>query len=465
MKEPASVRFLGAAGTVTGSKHLVTFGERRVLLDCGLFQGLKELRARNWAAPPIPPGELDAIVLSHAHIDHTGALPLFVRRGFHGPVYCTSATADLARVLLPDSAHLQEEEAERANRRGYSKHKPALPLYTVEDAEAALKLLRTKRFGDEFQVADGIRATYRRAGHILGSASIDLRLGDAGARRLAFSGYIGRWNRPILRDPEPIEDADVLLLESTYGDRLHPPDPAKELADVVNGAVKRGGALLVPAFAVGRAQELLWMLRHLEEERRIPQLPIFLDSPMAIDATEIYCRHPEDHDFDMRSLTSPDSCPLWSARVKPTRTAQQSKQINDVAGPAIIISASGMATGGRILHHLRMRLSDPKTTVLLVGFQAPGTRGRSLQDGADELRIFGDLVPVRAKVEAISGLSAHGDQSELLRWAGGLKRPPHRVYLVHGEPDSAAALARAIEEKLGWKARPAKDGETVSLDA
>lgn len=463
MSEPLSIRFLGAAGTVTGSKHLVTFGDRRVLLDCGLFQGIKELRERNWKPPPIPPSSLDAIVVSHAHIDHVGALPIWVKHGFRGKIYCTSATADLIRILLPDSAHLEEEDAERANRRGYSKHRPALPLFTIEDAEAAIRLLETRRLGEEFAVVDGIRATYRRVGHILGSSAIELGLGNGDGRRIVFSGDVGRWDRPILRDPDPVDGGDVLILESTYGDRVHPPGAADQLARIVNEAARRGGALVVPAFAVGRSQELLWLLRSLEGEKRIPALPIFLDSPMAVDATEIYCRHPEDHDLPMRQLTSPESCPFWGPHVRATRSAEESKKINDVAGPVIIISASGMATGGRVLHHLKLRLPDPKTTVLLVGFQAPGTRGRQLQDGAGAVRIHGELVEVRAKVESMSGLSAHGDRNELLRWASGLKRPPRDVYLVHGEPGPAQALAGAIVEKLGWPARPAQDGETVAV--
>lgn len=457
------LRFLGAAGTVTGSKHLITFEGRRVLLDCGLFQGEKALRERNWRTPPVPPSEIDAIVLSHAHIDHTGALPLYVKYGFRGPIYCTSATADLTRILLPDAAHIQEEEAERANRRGYSKHHPALPLFTNEDAERALKLLEVRNFRQEFSVIDGVRATYRRAGHILGSAHIDVKLGNAGASRLVFSGDIGRWDRPILRDPELVDGADVLLLESTYGDRLHPPDRAAELQRVVNEGAGRGGAIVVPAFAVGRAQELLWMLRELEEAKKIPELPIFVDSPMAVNATDIYCRHPEDHDIEMSRLTSGTHCPFWSSRVKATKSTEESKAINEQKGSMIIISASGMATGGRVLHHLRRRLPDPKTTVLLAGFQAPGTRGRSLQDGAKELKMYGEMVPVRAKIESMSGLSAHGDQAELLRWLRGFERAPRQVYLVHGEPKSALVLAGVIQEKFGWKARPAVDLETVPL--
>lgn len=465
MNEPISIRFLGAAGTVTGSKHLVTFGDRKILLDCGLFQGLRELRDRNWKPPPVPPAEIDAIVVSHAHIDHIGALPLWVRNGFRGKIFCTEATADLAGVLLPDAAYLQEEDAERANRRKTSKYQPALPLFTIRDAEETLKLFVTRSLDEDFPVVDGVRVRYRRAGHILGSASVDVALGASGEKHIVFSGDVGRWNRPILRDPESPDGADILLLESTYGDRVHPPNPSAELARVVNEAVRRGGSLVVPAFAVGRAQELLWLLRSLEDEKKIPQLPVYLDSPMAVNATEIYCRHSEDHDLEMSALTSPTSCPLWSARVRPTRSAEESKRINDITGTAIIISASGMATGGRVLHHLRHRLPDPKTTVLLVGFQAPGTRGRTLQEGAQEVRIHGQMVPVRAKIEVLSGLSAHGDREELLRWASGMKRPPRQVYLVHGEQKTMETFARTITERLGWKARPAIDGETVAFDA
>jgi metallo-beta-lactamase family protein len=464
--QPPTVEFLGAAGTVTGSKHLVTANGRRVLLDCGLFQGLKTLRERNWTAPSFAPSELDAVILSHAHIDHSGYLPLLVRRGFRGPVFCTRSTADLLGNLLPDSAYLQERQASHANYHGYSKHAPALPLYTMADAEEALTLLEPQPFGEVLRITDGIAATFRTAGHILGSATIDLLLdGRPGSDplHLVFSGDLGRWGRPILHDPQPVPEADVLLLESTYGGRIHPPTVDEELARCIRIAAERGGALLVPAFAVGRTQELLWWIRQLEDDGRIPKLPVYVDSPMAIDVTGIYLRHTAEHDLDMRMVAHSGDQPLYPEQFSLARTQEESMALNHVRGPIIIISASGMATGGRILHHLKLRLTDRRTTVLLVGFQAAGTRGRRLLEGAEEVRIHGQDVRVRAVVESLDGLSAHADQGELLQWLSGFERPPHQCHLVHGEPAATEALAAAIGERFDWPARPARDGECVSL--
>lgn len=456
-----TIQFLGAAETVTGSMHLVTANEKRVLLDCGLFQGLKDLRERNWREPPFDPKSLDAVVISHAHIDHTGSLPLLVRRGYQGPIYCTAATADLLGVLLPDAAHLQEEEADRANRYGYSKHTPALPLYTAADAQQVLGRLKRCGYGSPFPVAGDLNVTYRRAGHILGAATIDLKLGTG--PRVVFSGDLGRYDRPILPDPEPVPEADVLLLESTYGDRQHPPGTADELARVVTETAQRSGTLLVPAFVVDRTQELLWMLQHLEDEGRIPVLPVYVDSPSATEVTEIYRRHVEELDGEMRGELGKGQAILRSKQCQFCRTVEESKRLNDVRGPVIIISSSGMATGGRILHHLQRLLPDPRTTVLLVGFQALGTRGRSLQDGVKTLKMFGAEVPVGARVETIHGLSAHADQQEILRWLGGFTRAPGQTYLVHGEPPAALALAGAIQARFGWRVRAAKDGEQVEI--
>jgi metallo-beta-lactamase family protein len=457
----ATVQFLGAAQTVTGSMHLVSANGRRVLLDCGLFQGLKELRERNWREPPFDPTSLDAVVISHAHIDHTGSLPLLVRRGYRGPIYCTPATGELLGVLLPDSAHLQEEEAERANRHGYSKHKPALPLYTTADAQRALGQLHPAAYGKPFSVAGDITVTYRRAGHILGAATVDVQLG-AGPH-IVFSGDLGRYDRPILPDPEPVPEADVLLLESTYGDRTHSVGTADALAKVVTDTAQRGGTLLVPAFVVDRTQELLWLLQRLEDEKRIPVLPVYVDSPSATEVTKIYHRHAEDHDADMRSEIRDGQDPLRPERLQFCSTVEQSKRLNDINGPVIIVSASGMATGGRILHHLQRRLPDARTTVLFVGFQASGTRGRALQDGAKALKMFGDEVPVRARVEILHGLSAHADQPETLRWLAGFQRPPRQTYLVHGEPRAADALAAAIHARYQWSVQAARDGEQVEV--
>lgn len=460
----SSLRFLGAAGTVTGSKHLVDTGTSQVLLDCGLFQGIKALRERNWQPPPIAPGDFEAVVLSHAHIDHTGYLPVLVRHGFQGPVYCTSATADLLGLLLPDSAHLQEEQAEYANFRGFSRHKPALPLCTVEDAHAALALLQPRPYGEMFDVTSDVRAAFHPAGHILGSAIVSLDVGR-NPTRLVFSGDLGRWDRPVLPDPTLIEEADVLLVEATYGNRDHAPDPVDGLARVVREAAARGGALIIPSFAIGRTQELLWHLRLLEERGAIPILPVYIDSPMAIEATAIYRRHREDHDEEMNGVLDSGGRPFATQQFNVALSRQESIRLNDLVGPFILISASGMATGGRVLHHLNLRLGDNRTTVLLVGFQAQGTRGRALQEGKREIRMFGREVRVRAKVEALDGLSAHADRSEILRWLRGFRRAPHRTYLVHAEPSAAEALESTIRSELTWTARPARDGETVPLGA
>jgi metallo-beta-lactamase family protein len=401
-------------------------------------------------------------VLSHAHIDHSGYLPLLVRRGFSGPIYCTPGTEALLRILLLDSAHLQEEEAAFANRHGYSKHTPAIPLYTAADAEAALRLTEPRPYGEPVAVAEGVTAILRRAGHILGSAIVDLRLGSASSG-IVFSGDLGRWNRPILRDPELMDEADVLLVESTYGDRRHSADPAATLANVVRDAVERGGTLIVPAFAVGRTQELIWTLRQLEDAGAIPSIPVFVDSPMAINVTEIYCQYPEDHNLNMKLLMDEKRCPLCCKQYHLVRTAAESKALNDCDGPMIIISASGMATGGRVLHHLKFRLPDKRNTVLLPGFQAAGTRGRALQEGARQVRIHGESVPVCAKVVTLDGFSAHADRDDILRWLAGFRRPPKATYVVHGEMQGSRALAETLCTSLKWNARAAKDGETVPL--
>ena len=447
----STLQFFGGAGTVTGSKYLIRAGQRQILLDAGLFQGLKELRLRNWAPPPFDPRAVDAVVLSHAHIDHSGYLPLLVRDGFRGSIFCSSATADLLAVMLLDAAHLQEEDARHANWQGYSKHKPALPLYTVRDAEAALKQVKPCRYEEPVAVIDQVNAIFRPAGHILGSATVELQIGSPDPFRLVFSGDLGRWNQPLIRDPEFVPQADALLLESTYGGRRHGADSEAELARVVNDAVKRGGALVIPAFAVGRAQELVWMLRQLEEQNKIPALPVYVDSPMAIQVADIYARHPEEHDLEMEKLT--------------VKTMEESQGLDRLAGPCVIISASGMATGGRVLHHLEKRLPDTRTTVLLVGYQAAGTRGRSLQEGAKTVRMHGQDVPVRATVETLDGLSAHADQEEIFRWLSGFTRPPRQTYLVHGEPEQAEALAQAIQKRLGWNVHVAQDKQTITLSS
>lgn len=464
MKRPegATLQFLGASGTVTGSRFLLSTSGARVLLDCGLFQGGKKLRSRNWDTPPFVPDGLDAVVLSHAHLDHSGYLPVLVREGFRGSVHCTAGTRDLLKVLLPDAAKLEEEQAARMNRHGLSKHDPALPLFTSEDAAAALERLVAHPYGETWSVAPEMPVVFRRAGHILGSATVDIRVGAS--LRLVHSGDLGRWDQPILRDPEPVEEADVLLIESTYGDRIHGADPLEQFAHVVREAAERGGALLVPAFAVGRAQNLIWMLRELEEKRLIPHVPVFIDSPMANHVSEAICMHKEDLDHEMRVAMDEQRCPLCCKTYHLVSSPEESKALNLRKGAMIVIAGSGMVTGGRILHHLRHRLPDSRTTVLLVGFQAQGTRGRSLQDGAATLRIFGQDVAVRARVEVVNGLSAHADQNDILRWLSTFRHPPRQTWMVHGEPGPTATLARLVHERLGWSTAVAEDGACVALE-
>jgi metallo-beta-lactamase family protein len=462
----ASVHCLGASRTVTGSKFLVETDGRQLLVDCGLYQGLKSLRLRNWDKLPLDPAQIDAVALTHAHIDHIGYLPRLFKDGFGGPVSGTRGTRDLARILLPDSGHLQEEEAAYHNARGTSKHTPALPLYTAEEGARAAEAVKGLDYDTPVRLLPGIQATFRRAGHILGSSAIHIQLQAGTApRRLVFSGDIGRYAAPILLDPEPIGEADYIFVESTYGDRLHDTRPIPDqLERVVKSAVDRGGALVVPAFAVGRSQELIYHLRAREDAGRIPRLPTFVDSPMAIEATSLYCSHPEDLDPDTAKPVLSGTCPLHTGRFQLTRSVEESRRINDVRGPATIIAASGMVTGGRILHHLRRRLPDSKTTVLLVGFQAPGTRGRLIQDGARTVRIFGEDVPVKAHVEVIHGLSAHSDANGLVRWLRTATRRPRHVFVVHGELGPAETLAGRVRTELGWEASVPDYREVVTLD-
>jgi metallo-beta-lactamase family protein len=448
-----SIRFLGAAGTVTGSRHLVESGSTRVLVDAGLFQGMKELRLRNRAPWPVPPESITAVVLTHAHIDHSGALPLLVRDGFRGQIHCTPATRDLCGLLLPDSGRLQEEEARFANRRGFSKHAPhAQPLYTEADAIAVLPRLSPLPYRQRRDVAPGVAVTFHRAGHILGSATAELELAGSRPLRLLFSGDLGRYGAPILPDPDPGDAVDALLVESTYGGKRHEGgSPATALRDEIRRVAQSRGALLIPAFAIGRTQDLLFTLRELESRGEIPALPTFVDSPMAVDATPIHLAHREDHDDEMARLLASGVEPLRPRHLTFVRSVEQSKALNDVPGPCIILSASGMATGGRVVHHLARRLPDPRTTVLLVGFQAAGTRGATLQAGAPSVRIHGEEVPVKARVATLSGFSAHADEDEVVRWLGTFPTPARRTFLVHGEPGALAA-AKARMDRLGWPA-------------
>jgi metallo-beta-lactamase family protein len=457
----ATLTFLGAAGgTVTGSKHLLEDGVSRLLLDCGLFQGLKALRERNWAPPPLDPTTLGAVILSHAHIDHSGYLPRLCRDGFGGPIYATSGTLDLLKVMLPDAAHLQEEEAAFANRHRTSKHDPALPLYTTADAERVLTQVKRVDFGEQFTPVPGVEARFAHSGHILGAGLVTCLIGG---RRLVFSGDLGRYGVPIMVDPDPVPEADVLLVESTYGDRLHPPnDHADKLAAAVTRAAQEKGWLLIPAFAVGRSQEILYDLRRLEAAGRIPSLPVYLDSPMGIQATAIYAAHTDEHDAELKQTEGAGQRPFAPRLFHLSRTVEESKGLN-TDGPGVIVAGSGMATGGRILHHLKRLLPDPRTTVLFVGYQAAGTRGRLLRDGATTIKMLGETVPVRARIEVSDSYSAHADRGEILRWLAGFKRPPEATYVVHGEPEAATALRDAITSRLGWRAAVAEDGQRVAL--
>ncbi len=436
------IKFLGATGTVTGSKYLVT-ADSRVLVDCGLFQGYKQLRLRNWAPPPVDPAGVDAVVLTHAHIDHSGYLPLFVKRGFRGKVYCSEATADLCAILLADSAHLQEEQAEHANRYGWSKHAPALPLYTRKDAAAALARLAPVAFDREWECAPRMHARLRPAGHILGASMVELR---DGAVSCLFSGDLGRPDDPIMRAPADIESADELVLESTYGNRTHPAlDTGAQIASIVSRTAARGGVVVVPAFAVGRAQALLLYLYRLKASGAIPAaLPIYVDSPMATDVTNVYVRHHEEHRLDERE------CRALSQVARFVATPDESRALHQSSWPMVILAGSGMATGGRVLHHLERFAPDPRNTILFTGFQAGGTRGDSIVHGASEVKIHGAYVPVRAEVCNLETLSAHADGGEIVDWLARWKQAPRRVHLTHGEPAAADALRRRIAERFGW---------------
>jgi metallo-beta-lactamase family protein len=447
--------FLGAAGTVTGSRYLVRTTTRQLLVDCGLFQGLKQLRLRNREPFAVPPAEIDAIILTHAHLDHSGFLPVLVRDGFRGPVYCTPATQALCGILLPDSGHLQEEEAAFANRHGYSKHRPALPLYTRADAERALETLRPVAFEQEHTPFDGVDFRYDHAGHIPGAGMVTLA---ADGQRIVFSGDLGRFDDPLLPAPAPLPAAEHLLVESTYGDRRHPnTDPLEELALVISRTLRRGGSVVIPAFAVGRTQLLLYYLHRLQSEQRIPSAPIFLDSPMAAGATRIFARGADGMRLD------DDERAAVAGVAEVTASVEASKAIDRMSYPRIIVSASGMATGGRVLHHLKALAPDRRNTILLAGHQAAGTRGAQLRDGAAEIKIHGQYVPVNAEVAMLDGLSAHADYEEILAWLGAAPQAPRTTWVTHGEQTAADALRLRIEERLGWRCRVPEHRETVAL--
>jgi metallo-beta-lactamase family protein len=459
----ATLTFLGAARTVTGSKYLLHVDRHRILVDCGMFQGLKELRRRNWGPLPVHPSAVESVVLTHAHIDHSGMLPRLVANGFHGRIFCTRGTAALCSLVLPDAGRLQEEDARLANRHKFSRHAPALPLFSEADAHAALDRLHIVEFGRPVEVAPGITAEFVHAGHLLGSAFVRMSRTDGSGQRILFGGDLGRYNRPILPDPSPALDAEVLLVESTYGNRVHPDaDDATLLEAVFDTALARGGRVIIPAFAVGRVEELLYWIRLLETRGKIDPVPVYLDSPMAVDALKFYVDHQHELDPDVR--TGADGRhPYETLRFRAIASPRESKAIVEAGDPAIVISASGMATGGRVLHHLANCLPDPRHTVLFVGYQAAGTRGRALVEGAKAVKIHGVMVPVAARIAKIDSMSAHADSTEILRWLGTFAHPPARTYLVHGELVAQQALEQTIEKTLGWTVDIPEHGQTVEV--
>jgi metallo-beta-lactamase family protein len=447
--------FLGGTGTVTGSKYLLEHAGRRLLVDAGLYQGLKQLRLRNWDSFPVSPAEIDAIVLTHAHLDHSGFIPRLVQLGFRGRVYCTAATRDLCALILPDSGRLLEEEADYANRHGFSKHHPALPLYTEQDAQMALKQFTVREFVEGFEPIPDVRVQLHRAGHLLGAASVRV---DWQGRSILFSGDLGRANDVLMVPPELPGTADTVIVESTYGNRSHAAtDPLTELASVINRTAARGGIVVIPSFAVGRAQALLYCLHLLRQQQRIPNVPAFLNSPMAADATQIYQRHRAEHRLTL------EQCVAMGQAAHIVNSVEESKRLNDMRFPAIIISASGMASGGRVLHHLKAFAPDARNSILFAGFQAAGTRGAAMVSGAPTIKIHGQQVPIRAEVTQLDSLSAHADRDELLAWIGALPSAPQRVFVTHGEPVAADALRQAIEERHRWPCSVPEYRDAVEL--
>jgi len=456
----AKLTFLGGAGTVTGSSYLLEVNGRKILVDCGLFQGSRKLKELNWSPLSFDPSRIDAVLLTHAHIDHVGLLPRLVRQGYAGPIFATEATCALLNLALPDSAHLQEQDALYAKKKGYSRHKPPLPLYELSDAEATLKLLKPTKFGEPVWFPE-ITATWHPAGHILGSAIIQLEIEKT---RIVFSGDLGRFDNEIMKSPALLTQADVLLVESTYGNRIHSDGSIEEsLAIEIDYIVQSEGVLLIPAFAVGRTQQVLYYIRKLQDQKRIPNFPVFIDSPMAVDASHIYCKYGDDHNLDVNLLMDEYACPLRCEQTNFIRDVAESKILNTRPGPAIIISASGMCSGGRILHHLKWRLPDKRNSVLFVGYQAEGTRGRRLLEGAERIRIHGDEVSVKARIAQVQALSGHADQAELIRWLSGFSKAPSKVFITHGESTSSQELQNQIGKHLGWQAAIPSRGDSNEI--
>ena len=460
-----NLTFLGAARTVTGSKYLLEASGERLLIDCGLFQGHKELRLRNWSPLPIDPSSIQWLVLTHAHLDHTGYTPRLVKEGFHGEIWASAATVDLSHLILPDSGHLQEEDAQYANKKGFSKHKPALPLYTHDEAIESLKLFRVVDETKPLELSPHFKLKFFRAGHILGARMVEVTVSEEGKSvKVLFSGDIGRFPQLIIREPAVPDAADYLVCESTYGDRLHPTDDFRSrLAEIVERTAARGGSVIIPSFAIGRTQELLYLFRMLVNEEKMQALPIHVDSPMAIDATDLYRKHHEDHNLQTDEFESSGHRLFAQPNVHFDRTVEESKALNECHYPAIIISASGMATGGRVLHHLVRCLPDHRNTILFVGFQAPGTRGHTIQSGAETVKIHGQQVPIRAHVETIENLSGHADYHEIMTWLRELPSAPRKTFVTHGELHAAAALQERITAELGWCAGIPAYLDSVSL--
>jgi metallo-beta-lactamase family protein len=469
LSDMATITFYGGVGSVTGSKYLVEHNDKKILVDCGLFQGLKTLREKNWEELPFDAASVDAVIITHAHIDHTGFLPRLVKLGFSGSVITSRATADLMKILLPDSARLQEEEADYRNRHQLTVHAPALPLYDETDARAALDLIRAvPNDGNEVDVVPGFTASFQVAGHIIGASLVLLRIEDAGENgspvRFLFSGDLGHYDQAILRDPTSPPACDFLMCESTYGDRLHGNVSSEDqMARIINDAVKRNGPILIPAFAVGRTQEVLYMIRELEDKKLIPILPVVVDSPMAAQATQVYNRWNEEHDEAYASILRQKRHPLRTASMSTASSRDESKRLNSMKGPRIIVSASGMLSGGRVLHHAMRVLPDKNATIIFVGYQAAGTTGRHVQDGDPEARIMKNWVPVKCHVETVEGFSAHADWKGVLRWLEGLPAAPKTVFTTHGEPEAAEAMARHIRERFGWNVVVPQYGQTVEL--